>query len=176
MAKMIFGMLQSLDGFVDHEAFNPDAALFRHFIDQTWDLSGSVYGRRLYDIMRYWDEDHPEWTPDYQEFAAAWRSKPKWVVSRTSAPVGPNATLVTGDVEAAIRKLKNGREGRIDVGGPDLAACLTEWGLVDEYQIHLFPAALGSGKPFFAKPPPALRLVASERIGESVIRLIYVPA
>jgi len=176
MAKLIFGMNQSLDGYVDHQEFAPDPALFRHFIEQVRGLTGSVYGRRLYEIMRYWDEDHPEWTPDEQDFAAAWRRQPKWVVSRSLKSVGPNATLVADDIEAAIRGLKDELSGEIEVGGPDLARSLTELGLIDEYQLYLHPVVLGRGKPFFAGPRPPLRLVASDRIGEHAIRLTYVPA
>ena len=61
MAKLVFGMNQSLDGYVDHLAFAPGPALFRHFIEQVRGLAGSVYGRRMYEVMRYWDEDRPEW-------------------------------------------------------------------------------------------------------------------
>jgi hypothetical protein len=75
MAKFVFGMNLSLHGYVDHQAFAPDAALFRHWIDQVRGLTGSVYGRRVYEVMRYWDEDHPEWTADERAFAAAWRSR-----------------------------------------------------------------------------------------------------
>jgi hypothetical protein len=64
MAKLVFGMNQSLDGYVDHQEFAPGPALFRHFIEQVRGLTGSVYGRRMYEVMRYWDEDHPEWTPE----------------------------------------------------------------------------------------------------------------
>ena len=64
MAKLVFGMNQSLDGYVDHQEFAPSPALFRHFIDQVRGLTGSVYGRRLYEVMRYWDEDRPEWSPE----------------------------------------------------------------------------------------------------------------
>jgi dihydrofolate reductase len=90
--------------------------------------------------------------------------------------VGPNATLVDDDVEAAIRRLKAELAGQIDVGGPDLAGSLTELGLIDEYQLYVHPVVLGHGKPFFAGPRPPLRLVASDRIGENAIRLTYVPA
>ena len=62
MAKIVFGMNVSLDGYVDHEKFAPCPVLFRHFIEQVRGLTGSVYGRRLYEVMRYWDEDHPDWT------------------------------------------------------------------------------------------------------------------
>jgi dihydrofolate reductase len=139
-------------------------------------LTGSVYGRRLYEVMRYWDEDHPEWDAAEREFAEAWRAQPKWVLSRSLTSVGPNATLVNGDVEALIRALKAELAGEIDVGGPDLARSLTAHGLIDEYRLYFHPVVLGRGKPFFASSRPPLRLVASDLIGADVIRLAYVPA
>ena len=175
MAKLVFGMNLSLDGYVDHQEFAPGPALFRHWIEHVRELTGSVYGRRLYEIMRYWDEDHPEWDAAERDFAAAWRSKPKWVVSRSLKSVGPNATLVTDDVEAAMRGLKAQLVGEIAVGGPDLARSLTDLGLIDEYRLYVRPVVLGRGKPFFAGPRPPLRLVTSDQIGEGVIRLTYVP-
>ena len=178
MAKLVFGMNQSLDGYVDHDhqEFAPDPVLFRHFIEQVRGLTGSVYGRRMYEIMRYWDEDLPEWGAEERDFAVAWRSQPKWVVSRSLKSVGPNATLVEGDIETAIRGLKAQHVGEIDVAGPELARSLTDLGLIDEYRLYLHPVVLGRGKPFFVGPRPPLRLVASDRIGEDVIRLTYVPA
>jgi dihydrofolate reductase len=176
MAKLVFGMNQSLDGYVDHEKFAPDPALFRHWIEQVRGVTGSVYGRRMYEVMRYWDEDHSEWTPERREFATAWRSQPKWVVSSTLESVGPNATLVEGDLETVIRDLKARLAGEIAVSGPDLARSLTDLGLIDEYRLYFHPVVLGHGKPFFAGPRPPLRLVASDLIGEDVIRLTYVPA
>ncbi|MBI1683079.1 dihydrofolate reductase family protein [Caulobacter hibisci] len=176
MAKLVFGMNQSLDGYVDHTGFGPDATLFQHFIDQTRGLAGSLYGRRLYEIMSYWDEDRPEWDEARRDFAAAWRSKPKWVVSRSLKTVGPNATLIEGDLAAAVHELKATVDGEIEVGGPILARSLTELGLIDEYRIYLHPVVLGGGAPFFAGPRPPLRLVSSDRIGEGVIKLIYAPA
>ncbi len=176
MARLVFGMNQSLDGYVEHTQFAPSPALFRHFIQQVRGLTGCVYGRRIYEVMRYWDEDSPDWTTAERDFAAAWRSKPKWVVSRTLKSVGPNASLVAGDVVAAIRKLKAELTGEIDVAGPELAGSLTDAGLIDEYQLYLHPVVAGRGKPFFAGPRPPLRLVANEVIGDRVIRLTYVPA
>jgi dihydrofolate reductase len=126
--------------------------------------------------MRYWDEDHPEWDAAERDFAAAWRSQPKWVVSRSLQSVGPNATLVGNDVEAAIHGLKAQLVGEIGVGGPELARSLSDLGLIDEYRLYLHPVVLGRGKPFFAGPRPRLRLVASDALGEDVIRLTYVPA
>jgi dihydrofolate reductase len=175
MAKLVFGMNQSLDGYVDHMAFAPDPTLFRHFIAEAEAQSGSVYGRRMYEIMRYWDDDHPEWGAEEQAFAAAWRSQTKWVVSRTLKSVGPNAILLGDDLGEAIRGLKAAHDGEIEVAGPDLARSLTELELIDEYRIYLHPVVLGRGTPYFAGPRPPLRLRAHDRIGEDVVRLTYVP-
>ena len=176
MAKLVFGMNQSLDGYVDHTAFAPGPALFRHFIREAQGQAGSVYGRRMYEIMRYWDDDRPEWDADEQAFAAAWRKQPKWVVSRSLKSVGPNATLVGDDLAGAIHHLKAEHDGEFEVAGPDLARTLTELGLIDEYRIYLHPVVLGHGTPYFAGPRPRLRLLANDLIAEDVIRLIYLPA
>jgi dihydrofolate reductase len=176
MAKLVYLLNQSLDGYVDHLEFKPNLALFRHFIGHVRDLTGIVYGRRMYEIMRYWDEDLADWVAEEHDFAAAWRSRPKWVVSRTLKSVGPNATLVEDDIEAVIRGLKAQQVGEIAIAGPDLAGSLTDLGLIDEYRLYLHPIVLGRGKPFFSGPRPPLRLVSSDRVGEDVIRLTYVPA
>jgi dihydrofolate reductase len=176
MAKLVYELNQSLDGYVDHLEFKPSVALFRHFIGRVRELKGIVYGRRMYEVMRYWDEDGADWAADQHDFAAAWRSKPKWVMSRSLKSVGPNATLVVEDIEAVIRGLKAQLAGEIGVAGPDLAGSLTNLGLIDEYRLYLHPVVVGRGKPFFAGPRPPLRLVNNDRIAEDVIRLTYVPA
>src|SRR3954466_6428064 len=137
MARLVFGMNQSLDGYVDHTDFAPSPALFRHFIEEAQRQAGSVYGRQMYEVMRYWDDDRPEWDAEQQAFAAAWRKQPKWVVSHSLESVGPNAKLVGADLEGAIRQLKRDRDGEIEVAGPNLAGSLTELGLIDEYRIYL---------------------------------------
>jgi len=184
MAKLVYGMNVSLDGYVnhDHAGFMPDPGLFRYFIEQTRNTSGSIYGRGLYELMRYWDGD--DWDQDSREqgdlraFAEAWRAMPKWVVSNSLKEVGPNATLISGDYESAIRKLTAEREGEFEVGGPHLAASLTKLGLIDAYNMFLRPVVVGpgEGRPFFVGKYPRLRLTASERVGEDVIKLTYVPA
>src|SRR5579863_4045275 len=177
MAKLVFEMMQSLDGYVDHlELGPPGPAISRHFIEQVRGLTGILYGRRAYEIMRYWDEDRTDWDAEDHAFAVAWRNKPKWVVSRSLKSVGPNAKLVENGIEAAIRGLKAQLAGEIAVAGPDLAGSLTDLGIIDEYRLYLRPVVLGRGKPFFAGPRPPLRFLASDLIGEDVIRLTYAPA
>jgi dihydrofolate reductase len=182
MAKLTFGLQQSLDGYVDHEKLGPPSPVAsRHFMEHARGLAGMVYGRRMYEVMRYWDDDQPEWGESElgaraREFAVVWRRQPKWVVSRSLHSVGPNATLIADDIESVIRGLKSRLTGEIEVAGPELAGSLTALGLIDEYRLYLRPVVLGRGKPFFAGPRPPLRLVASDPIDPSVIRLTYVPA
>jgi dihydrofolate reductase len=185
MATIVFGMMQSLDGYVAGvggelepplHSPGPGVALFRYWIDHVRALAGSLYGRRMYEMMRYWDEDQPEWGTAEHEFATAWRTQPKWVASRSLTSVGPNATLVGGDLEAFVRRLKSDVAGVIDVAGPDLAASLTRSGLVDEYHLYFRPFVLGRGKPFFAEARPPLRLVGTDHVGEDAVRLTFVGA
>ncbi len=177
MAKLVYGLSQSLDGYVDHMKLGPPApAAFSHFIEQMRGLTGLIYGRRMYEIMSYWEEDLPDWDAVDHEFAGAYRRVPKWVVSRSLKSVGPNATLVADGLETVFRRLKAELAGEIHVGGPVVAHSLTETGLIDEYRIYLRPVVLGSGEPFFAGPRPPLHLVASDLIADDLIRLTYVPA
>ena len=177
MAKLIYGLNQSLDGYVDHMKMGPPGpATFRHFIELVRGLTGFIHGRRMYEIMRYWDEDSPDWDADDREFAVAYRSRPKWVVSHSLNSVGPNATLVADNYEKEIRRLKAELTGEIQVGGTALAQSLTDAGLIDEYRIYLRPVVLGGGTPFFAGPTPLLHLVSSDLIADDLIRLTYVPA
>ncbi|MCW5804450.1 MAG: dihydrofolate reductase family protein [Deltaproteobacteria bacterium] len=179
MAKLVFGMSQSLDGYVDDVEGTlcmpaPGPVVFRHFIDVVASHTGCIYGRRIYELMRYWEVDRPEWGAPEHEFAAAWRRQPKWVASRTLESVGPNATLIRGDVVATVRDLKATVEGELDVAGPMLAAAVAP--LIDEYRLYFLPYVLGAGKPYFAGARPPLRLVGTNRISDQVVQVVYVPA
>jgi dihydrofolate reductase len=176
MARFIVSMNISLDGYVDHDRFAPNPDLMAYWIDQTLASSGGIYGRRIYDLMRYWEQDDPGWGPPERAFAAAWRSKPIWVASRTLTRVGPNATLLGPDSIADIRALKTRLTGEIDVGGTDLAGQLGALGLIDEYRLCYHPEVLGKGTPFFTAALPRLRITAQDRIADQVVRLTCVPA
>jgi len=177
MARLVYALNQSLDGYVEHEQLGPpDPALFRHFIEDVRSLTGMLYGRGMYEVMRYWDDDLAEWGADEGEYAEAWRSRPKWVVSRSLDLAGPNARIIAGDLESAVRRLKAECDGVIEVAGPELAGSLTDAGLIDEYRLYIHPVALGRGKPFFSGAVPRLRLVANELMGGDVVRLVYVPS
>jgi dihydrofolate reductase len=171
-------MSQSLDGYVDDVQGSlssippPGPALFRHFIDVVGSHSGAIYGRRIYQVMQYWDTDQPTWDAAEREFATVWRRHPKFVASRTLESVGPNATLIRGDVETFVRDLKSTMDGELDVAGPTLAAALAP--LIDEYRVYYRPYVLGAGKPYFAAARPPLRFVSTSVIDDAV-QVIYVP-
>jgi dihydrofolate reductase len=191
MAKFVFGMMQSLDGYIaaKGQTFSattaapdgpplppPGPELSRHFNEYIRDVAGMLYGTNMYEVMRFWDEDHSHFDAIEHDFAALWRSKPKWVVSRSLQEVGPNATLVSGDPGPFARRLKADVDGDIDIAGAKLAASLSALGLIDEYRLYLRPVVLGGGKPYFASARPPLRHVKTDLIGEDAVRLIYVPA
>jgi dihydrofolate reductase len=177
MGKLVYGLMQSLDGYVaraDGALLPPPGEqLGRHFMDHIRASAGMIYGRRMYEVMRYWDDDQPDWDAGDHDFAAVWRAKPKWVVSRTLESVGPNATLVREDVGVFVRALKAKVDGEIDVAGPELAGALSALGLIDEYRLYFRPIVLGGGKPYFSGPRPPLRLVGAEPVGEDAVRLTY---
>jgi dihydrofolate reductase len=180
MARLIFGMMQSLDGYVacppGSEDFfpGPGPELHQHFNDQVRGVAGSLYGRVMYEMMRYWDEDQDDWGPIERDYAAVWRAQPKWVVSRTLQEVGPNATLVRDDPVGLARRLKDEVAGDIDVSGPILAGALS--GLIDEYRLYYRPFVFGGGHPFFTGPRPPLRIVSTDRVGEDAVRVTCIPA
>jgi dihydrofolate reductase len=90
VAKLVYGLHQSLDGYVDHMKLGPPApAAFRHFVELMRGLTGVIYGRRMYEIMSYWDGDVPDWDAEDREFAVAWRSRPKRVVRVRSSRLAP---------------------------------------------------------------------------------------
>lgn len=178
MGKLVYGMMQSLDGYVadaDGKLVlpRPDDELHWHFNRHVRRVSGIIYGRRMYEVMRYWDEDQPDWQAIEHDFADAWRAQPKWVVSRTIDAVGPNATLVRDGVGAFVRALKGKVDGEIDVAGPELAGELTALGLIDEYRLYFRPFVQGGGKPYFFGPRPPLRFVSAESVGEDAVMLKY---
>jgi dihydrofolate reductase len=181
MSKLVLEMNVSLDGYVDDLGSNlvmapPSQKHFQYWIETIKGYTGSIYGRRMYEVMRYWDEDRPEWYEPLCTFAIAWRKLPKWVVSRTLSDVGPNTTLIAGDIEAQVRDLKARTQGTISVSGPELAGLMTQLGLVDEYRLHLRPCVLGQGKPFFHEGRPPLRLVSTMLIDDDTLHLVCVPA
>ncbi len=180
VGHVTFGMLTSVDGYVAGPPDGSDLPMFgdelhRHFNEKTRVTALCVYGRALYEVMRYWETDEPGRSDAHEEFAALWRQTPKVVVSTTLAEVGPNATLVRG-VDDELERIIATTPGDIDVGGPTLAAALGAHGLIDEYHVYVRPAVLGGGKPFFAGGTTLeLRLLDVEQLPDDTVLLRYAP-
>ncbi len=182
MGHVIFGMNTSIDGYVAGPSGGaesipgPSDELHQHFNDLQSSAALSLYGRELYSDMHYWDTDDPNWSAVQEDFAIIWRATPKVVVSTTLTEVGPNATLISDDVDAELRRLVADTEGEIDIGGPTLAATLARLGLIDEYRIYQRPAVLGGGKPFFTDGMPnGLSLLDVEMLPDDTVLLRYQP-
>lgn len=154
---LFYAFAVSVDGYIASASGDiglpvPEEALHRHFNRAQAGLALNLYGRKMYEVMRYWDAPPRESAPFEQEFAEAWQKTPKVVFSTTLDSVGPNARLVRdpADVERTVRALKAETSGEIEVNGATLAASLIRLGLVDELRLYMMPVVLGGGTPYFA--------------------------
>ena len=183
MRKLIYSMTVSLDGFIagpdgDIGWSVPDEELHRFHNEQAREtMGGHLYGRRLYETMRYWETaDENRSAPDYElEFARIWKATPKIVFSRTLERVEGNATLARGNIAEEVARLKEQPGNDMGVGGAGLASSFIELDLVDEYRLFVYPVVLGAGTPYF---PPLdqrinLELVETRTFGSRVVYVRY---
>jgi len=142
-------------------------------------MSAALYGRRMYEVMRFWESwDETPGRPEVEgDFARAWRATPKIVLSMTLREVGPNARLVGNDIENVVKSLKTEFVDDISVAGGGLAASLSWLRLIDEYRLYLHPVVLGGGKPFF-EAGTSLKLgpLGVENLAQDVTMPRYAPA
>jgi len=154
--QIVYSFAVSVDGYIANAQGDiglpvPEEALHRHFNEMQRRVALNLYGRNMYEVMRYWDAPPADGPQFEQEFARAWQGTPKVVFSTTLESVGPNARLVKKkeDVERTVRQLKAETNGQIEVNGAALAASLIRFGLVDEFRLYMMPVVLGGGKPYF---------------------------
>jgi dihydrofolate reductase len=173
------GMYADADGGLGH--YEPAEDEHRYANGLIRDSGEIVYGRVMYEVMRYWDTvdvDDPA-VPDVErEFARFWAATPKHVVSRGQPALGPVATHLEGDVVDAVRRLKEQPGKDIGLGcGAALLATLTRAGLIDTYRLLVTPKAIGQGKTLFAslETPLALRLLGSRTFSSGSVLLEYEP-
>jgi dihydrofolate reductase len=182
-ALLSYSFPVSLDGYIANAKGEiglppPEEALHRHFNEQQERATLSIYGRRMYEMMRYWEDadQKPESSPVEVEFARAWQKTPKLVVSTTLTSVGPNARLLKTGVEDEVRKLKAELSGQLDVSGAKLANCLIRAGLVDEFRLYFMPVVLGGGTPYFGLGTElTLEPLGSESLPQGVTLLRFRP-
>jgi dihydrofolate reductase len=182
MRKLIYSFGVSLDGFIagpggDIGWSAPDEELHRFHNQQARELGAELYGRRLYEVMRYWEtaEENPS-APEHElEFARIWKDTPKIVFSRTLEKVEGNARLVRDGVAEEVAGLKQQPGKDLAVGGAGLASTCIKLGLVDEYRLFVSPVVLGSGTPYFPALDESinLELVETRTFGSRVVYVRY---
>jgi dihydrofolate reductase len=181
MGRLIYSMSVSVDGYIagpddDISWTAPSDELHRFHNERVQALGAHLLGRRLYETMLVWETtDDADWDSDIErEFAAIWKGLPRIVFSTTLHEVQGSATLATGDLAEEVQRLKEEPGGDIGVGGAGLAAGLARLGLIDEYELFVYPTAVGGGTPFF---PGGVRidleLVETRTFGDRVVYLRY---
>jgi len=182
VAKLIYTAIASLDGYIADEdgRFDwavPDEEVHTVINDLERSVGTYLYGRRMYEVMVYWETAHtlPDQRPFSREFAAIWRSADKIVYSSTLETASSARTRIERDFDpGSIRQLKSTEERDITVGGPDLAAQAIAAGLVDEYHLFLMPIIVGGGKALLPDNVRVeLELVDERRFGSGVVFLRY---
>jgi dihydrofolate reductase len=183
-----YSMGVSLDGYIEgpegSEWGGPDAELHRFHNQQARELALHVLGRRLYEVMVFWEtaeELHPEAVASTDEldvaqveFARIWKQLPKLVFSKTLETVEGNTRLSREDPVQTVQALKEEDGGPIAVGGAELAATLTAHELIDEYHLFVYPVALGGGKQFFGGETRVdLELLETRTFSNRVVYLRY---
>ena len=182
MRKVIYSPMVSLDGFVEGPNREidwglVDEELHTYINEQQSQIDTYLLGRRMYEVMTYWDtaEGEPA-NPEFMlEFARIWKRIDKIVYSKTLDRVQGNARLSRGNIIEEIAQLKTQPGKDIGVGGATIAATLIRLSLIDEYRLFVNPVILGSGTPMF----PALdnkidlRLVETRTFNSGVVLLRY---
>lgn len=185
MRKVIYSMAMSLDGFIEgpdgkFDWATPDSELHQYFNDLERETGAHLYGRRLYEVMRYWEtaDANPESHPVEREYARLWQQVPTVVFSTTLDKVEGNAQLVKGDIAEEVAKLKAQPGKDMFLGGAGIGATFMKLGLVDEYWLYVFPVVAGGGKPFFpaSDKPVKLRLIETRTLPGNVVLLRYAHA
>jgi dihydrofolate reductase len=182
MRKVIYSPMVSLDGFVEGPNQELDwgiveEELHTYINDRQHAIDTYILGRRMYEVMVYWDtaEADPS-NPEYAlEFARLWKNIHKIVFSKTLEQVQGNATLSRGNVVEEIARLKAEPGKDLCVGGATIAATLMRSGLIDEYWLYVHPVVLGSGTPMFPVLDNQinLRLLETRTFKSGVVLLRY---
>jgi dihydrofolate reductase len=182
MGELTYSMGVSLDGFIagpdgDIGWNAPDQELHRFHNEQTREIGVHFCGRRLYEVMTYWDtaDEDPGLDPAEREFADIWQALPKVVFSTSLERVEGNARLAETSIAEEVARAKAETDKNLSVGGAGLAADFIELGLVDEFRLFTSPVLLGGGTPFF--PPVAeaidLELVETQNLSRGVVYTRY---
>jgi dihydrofolate reductase len=182
MPKLVYSAIASLDGYVADEEGSfgwsvPDEEVHRFVNDLERPIGTYLYGRRMYEVMAYWETagDEPGQPEPFHDYAGIWRAAEKIVFSTTLAEARTERTRIETSFDpAAIAELKASVGSDISIGGPHLAAQALEAGLVDELHLFMAPVVVGGGNPAL---PDHLRLdlglLDERRFGNGTVYVRY---
>jgi dihydrofolate reductase len=169
----------TLDGCCDHQGIVPDEELHRRAVMNLERADALLFGRVTYEMMEA--AFRPAWTgampASVEPFRRTIDAARKYVVSSTLKRVDWNAELVRGDLEQAVRQLKQQPGKGLFVGGVKLPLALAELGLIDEYEFVVHPVVAGHGPALFAGMSKRLdlELVGRFEFGSGAVALHYRP-
>ena len=175
-------MITSLDGYVADERGNfdwaaPDAEVHRFVNDLERPIGTYLYGRRMYEVMRFWETAHLQADLDEvgRDYAEVWQAADKVVYSRTLREAPTARTRIERDFDpAAVQRMKAEAQRDLGVAGPELAASAIRAGLVDEFQVFLNAIVVGGGKHWLPRGvTQPLELVDERRFTSGVVYLRY---
>src|SRR5262245_5760439 len=179
MRPLRYSINVTLDGCYDHHEGIVDEDLHRNAAENIAQADALLFGRMTYEMMEAAWRLPARWEmPAWMEpFARTIDAAKKYVVSSTLDRVDWNAELVRGDLEKAVRRLKQEPGQGLFVGGVKLALALTELGLIDEYEFVVHPRLAGHGPTLFAglSKRVDLRLVSRLEFGSGAVAMRYEP-
>lgn len=181
MAKLIYSVITSLDGYVADEDgkfdwAEPDEEVHAFVNDLERPIGTSLYGRRMYEVMTYWETAHTQagLPPHVQDYVELWQATDKIVYSKSLEEVSTARTRIEREFDVdALRRMKAEATRDISVGGPNLAAQAIAAGLVDEIHLFVSPVLVGSGKRAFPVIRVDLELLDERRFGSGTLHLHY---
>jgi dihydrofolate reductase len=178
MRPLRYSINVTLDGCVDHRSIVPDEELHRRAAESIAQADALLFGRVTYEMMEAgWRSPSPDLPAWMLPFADTITAAKKYVVSSTLERVDWNAELVRGDLETAVRRLKDEPGTGLFTGGVQLPLALAELGLIDEYEFIVHPRVVGHGPTLFAGLDKAVDLQLVDRIeyGSGAVAMRYVP-
>jgi dihydrofolate reductase len=182
MARLIYSAITSLDGYVADEDGNfdwaaPDEDVHAFVNDLERQIGTCLYGRRMYEVMGFWETVRPDAgrPPVERDYAEIWQAADKVVYSRTLETPSSARTRIEHDFDvAAVGRLKASSERDISIGGPELAAHAFRAGLIDECHMFLTPVVVGGGRKSLPSDVRVnLELLDERRFGNGVVHLHY---
>ncbi|WP_448811876.1 dihydrofolate reductase family protein [Agromyces bauzanensis] len=182
MGRLLCTGLTSLDGYIADERGDfswgePDVAVHAFVNELERSVGTYLYGRRMFEVMRYWETAHerPDRPAVERDYTSLWQAADKIVFSTTLDDAGTKRTRLERRFDAdAVRDLVRSSTRDVSIAGPGLAAHAFRAALVDEVRLFLHPVVVGGGTRFLPDGVRlSLELAEERRFDNGVVFLRY---